>query len=364
MGYRKIGPLSGYKVIEISDYPVGCILGMLLADQGADVFKIQPACGYPVVGSPEFSVWNRGKTLIRLDDFCSDPLSIFNDHVRNSDIFIENTNPCNQIPFPKTYNELKDMFPKLICVSLPGFPKNHEFQHIPPDEYLVSAASGIYALNPSGELPIEGEGPSFHELYYSSSFAAITAAPAIIAAMLHRNIVGTGQQITVPVHDAMYQGMGTALVRHSGRNHGKQIGHPILKRFYQCKDKKWVNINFDSLRFLEPFLKFTGHSDWIDFFKDLDVSKINKDIEKHWFTKIDELWKTRTADDWEEQLSELGIPCTKCRTIDEWLMLSHPLEAGIVINVDDPIYGPMKQPGLLVSNLEHKIPTIASKQVE
>ena len=258
------------------------------------------------------------------------------------------------------YDGYLEDYPKLIYVTLPGFPEGHEYQHIPPDEYLVSSASGIYAVNPSGEQPVEGEGPSFHELYYSSTFAAITAAPAFVAAIFHRDSTNRGQQITVPIHDAMYQGMGTALVRHSERNHGSQVGHPILKRFYQCKDGAWVNINFDILRFLEPFLRSTGHENWIRFFQNLEFSQIDNETKDYWSKKMDRLWQTQTADQWENQLAALGIPCTKCRTIDEWIALDHSTQSEIVIDTQDPVFGEMKHPGLLVSTKgRHFSPTPA-----
>ena len=333
---------------------------MLLADQGADVLKIEPLTGDPLRGSTEFSVWNRGKKLIKLDIFSSDAISALHKLISGVDALIENLGPNTSNSLSISYNDLKKNNPQLIYVTLPGFPEGHEYEHIPPDEHLVSSASGIYALSPSGEQAIEGEGPSFHELYYSSTFAAITAAPAFVAAIFHRDSTNRGQQVTVPMHDAMYQGMGTALVRHSERNHGRQVGHPILKRFYQCKDGAWVNVNFDIPRFLEPFLKSTGHEKWIEFFQNLDESKIDADTKNYWSNKLDSLWKTKTSDQWESQLAKLGLPCTKCRTIDEWLTLDHSTESEIVITTQDPVFGEMQHPGLLVSSKgRHFSPTPA-----
>jgi len=168
-------------VLEISQYPAGSILGMLLADQGADVLKIEPLNGSPSRGSSEFSVWNRGKKLIKLDIFSPDSVTVLRKLISEVDALIENLPPNTSTSLSLSYKVLKKAYPKLIYVTLPGFPDGHEYQHIPPEEYLVSSASGIYALSPSREQPVTGEGPSFHELYYSSTFAAITAAPAFVA---------------------------------------------------------------------------------------------------------------------------------------------------------------------------------------
>ena len=82
----------------------------------------------------------------------------------------------------------------------------------------------------------------------------------------------------------------------------------------------------------------------------MDESKIDADTKDYWSNKLDSLWKTKTSDQWENQLAELGLPCTKCRTMDEWLALNHSTESKIVINTQDPVFGEMKHPGLLVSS--------------
>ena len=75
---------------------------------------------------------------------------------------------------------------------------------------------------------------------------------------------------------------------------------------------------------------------------------------------MDRLWQTQTADQWENQLAALGIPCTKCRTIDEWIALDHSTQSEIVIDTQDPVFGEMKHPGLLVSTKgRHFSPTPA-----
>ena len=58
------GALSGYRVLEFGDHPAVAVLGMLLADQGADVIKVESPDGDPLRGTPVFSVWNRGKKSV------------------------------------------------------------------------------------------------------------------------------------------------------------------------------------------------------------------------------------------------------------------------------------------------------------
>ena len=61
------GALSSYRVVELGEGVPGAVLGMLLADQGAEVVKVEPPLGDPLRGHPVFSVWNRGKKSLVLD---------------------------------------------------------------------------------------------------------------------------------------------------------------------------------------------------------------------------------------------------------------------------------------------------------
>ena len=133
-----------------------------------------------------------------------------------SDIFIENIDihtrenarprrkkEENKVDLKISYEIAKKVNPEIIYIKFTSFPKNHPYEHLPSKEELISSASGIYAMNGSGQLPIKGEGPSFHEIPYSSGMAGITAAPAVAAAIFQKSLTGKGQLISMSIHDAM-----------------------------------------------------------------------------------------------------------------------------------------------------------------
>ena len=329
---------------------------MLLSDQGAEVVRIDSPKDYPAwIKGPANSVWNRGKQSFEIDVSDSHGKERLVEHTNDADVIIYDKHPDFYEDFDLSYSSLAKDNPSLICVSLPGFPKGHTYEDLPPDEGIVASASGIYSFNPSGELPVAGEGPSFHGLPYASTFAAITASTAVVAALYYRAKHNTGQQITVPVHDAMYQGMGTALVRHSKRSTGNQEGHPVIKRFYQCKDRRWINVNISFPRFLKPFLDTIDHIEWLEPLTDTNRLLSNETDLNRWNNRFTEVWQNKTALEWENIMDELGIPGTMCRTIDEWLDSEHSVISGATITIDDPIFGKMKQPGKIVrlSNHDH-----------
>ena len=322
---------------------------MLLSDQGADVVRVKSAQNTPIaINAVESSVWDRGKESIEINmgDKCG--VDILFNKIRKADVVIYDSHPDHYVDYDLSYESLAKDNPGLVCVSLPGFPKGHIYEDLPPDEGIVAAASGIYSFNPSGEQPVEGEGPSFHALPYASTFAAITASTAVVAALFHRVKHDSGQQITVPVHDAMYQGMGSALVRHSQRTHGNQEGHPVIKRFYRCKDGRWINVNIALPRFLRPFLENINRLDWLEPLTDSKALLSNEMCRSQWINQFAEIWLNKTAIEWENTMANLGIPGTMCRNIDEWLDSDHSVAAGTTITVEDPVLGEMKQPGKIV----------------
>jgi|TARA_B100000809_G_scaffold257415_2_gene298973 crotonobetainyl-CoA:carnitine CoA-transferase CaiB-like acyl-CoA transferase len=334
---------------------------MLLSDQGAEVVRIDSPKDYPMqFEGYANSVWNRGKQSFEIDVSDSHGKERFFKHTSDADVIIYDKHPDCYKDFNLSYNSLAKDNPRLICVSLPGFPKGHTYEDLPPDEGIVASASGIYSFNPSGELPVAGEGPSFHGLSYASTFAAITASTAVVAALYHREKHGIGQQITVPVHDAMYQGMGTALVRHSKRSTGNQEGHPVIKRFYQCKDGRWINVNISLPRFLKPFLESIDHIEWLEQLTDTTGLLSDETGLNLWVNRFTEVWQNKTALEWENIMDELGIPGTMCRTIDEWLDSEQSVISGATITIDDPIFGKMKQAGKIVRLYNHDHGNLAS----
>jgi len=341
--------LAGHNILEISRYPAGSILGMMLADEGAVVSKVMFPDINPQEGSVEFSVWNRGKTILHADIFNnSSDLSSILAMSANADIVIVCLDP-QEIEYASL--EYASLEGESVVISLPCFPLGHTLDYLPPEEEIAASSSGVYSLNPSGILPIPGEGPSFHGLYYSSSFAAITAASAVIGAILQKNITGLGQQLSVSLHDSMYQGMGTNLVRHAKRSEGRQTSHPAIARVYECKDGKSISINMSHPRFLEPFLKYINKLEWFEDLTNIKKLLNDSNILELYKEKFASIWKDKTAEEWEEKLGEIGVPGSISRTVEEWIQEEQAFLSESIVNVTDLQFGEMKQPGKLIQDI-------------
>ena len=211
-------------------------------------------------------------------------------------------------------------------------------------ELVVSSATGVYV----DRSPDSTEGASFIALPYASVFAAMVAAPAIAAALFHREKTGEVQNVVVPIYNSMFTAMGI--------DHRQQTGHPrrdlrlcpqLSAGSTVARDGRWINLNASYERSLRPLLDAMGHPEWYDALTD-DRLRQNVEEREEWAARFREPWLERAALEWESLMAEAGVPLTMCRTLQEWMETDHARESGAVVEIDDPTYGPMRQVGIQV----------------
>ena len=333
------GALSGYRVLELGDHPAVAVLGMLLADQGADVVKVESPEGDPLRGTPVFAVWNRGKQSVVAseDDDC-----LLTCLVQRADAIIDGFR-SGRNSFGIDSKLIRGTRPDTIHLSLPGFGDDHPQASTPGAELLISAATGVY----TDRSKDASEGASFIALPYASIFGAMVAAPALAAALYHRERTGEGQNVTVPLYDAMFTAMGSAVVRRPDVEAGSRALSPAIARFYRCGDGRWINLNATYERSLRPILEVLGHPDW---YGPLTDGRLHENLEEleEWTARFAEPWLERSAREWEGLMEKAGVPLTMCRTLREWMETDHAIASGAVLNVDDHEFGLMRQVGIQV----------------
>jgi crotonobetainyl-CoA:carnitine CoA-transferase CaiB-like acyl-CoA transferase len=331
------GVLEGYRALEFGDYIAPQVLGMLLADQGAEVVKIEPPAGGRLRGTAPFAVWNRSKKSIILDASADATAGIINNLAASADILVAD---FETLPQGATVTDLHVANPRLITVCLPAFAADHPDADLPPHETIVAAATGIYADRGTGA-------PSFIAVPHASIFGALTAAPAVVAALLHREATGRGQRIDLPLYNAMFGAMGSQVVVLPDRA-DEAKPHPVIARFYECGDGRWVNINAGYPRALIPMVRAFGHPEWAAPLLDTESLLAHTEDRQLWIDTLEEVWRARTALEWERIMDEAGVPCTMCRTVEEWLDCDQASAMGAVAEVDDPVFGPLRQVGIQV----------------
>ena len=137
-------PLQNIRVLDFGQYVAGPATAVMLADQGAEVIRIDPPDG-PRWDSPAMDTLNRRKKSIVLDLKNRQDLKIAQQLIASADVLIENFRPGVMSKLHIGPKEAHALNPKLIYVSLPGFAsEDKERSHIQAWEGIISAASGQF----------------------------------------------------------------------------------------------------------------------------------------------------------------------------------------------------------------------------
>lgn len=186
-------PLAGVRVIEFSHMVMGPTCGMILADLGAEVIKIEPPAGDKTrtmsgVGLGFFRTFNRNKKSVVLDIQTPQGLASAKDLIRDCDIMIENFRPGLMARLGLDYATLSRDCPGLIYVSHKGFLPGPYENRLALDEVVQMMGGLAYMTGPPGR-PLRA-GASVNDIM-GGMFGAI----GVMAALWERRATGRGQEI-------------------------------------------------------------------------------------------------------------------------------------------------------------------------
>lgn len=336
------GALEGVRVIDFGQYIAGPMAGMLLGDQGADVIKVDPPSG-PAWDTPANATWNRGKRNITLDLKSEADRATARALVASADVVVENFRPGVMDRLDLGAAALTEAYPALVYLSLPGFAPDDPRAEVHAYEGVVSAAAALYRRNRTSKDPGQ---PLYTAIPLASTYAAIQGAVAVAMALVARERDGRGQSITVPLFDAMFGAVGyNGLTQHASSAPPPGAGVSLTTQF-QCADGRWVMFHTGNGRTREV-LEAAGVGTWVND-GILDRARLAADpaLAQDFVARAKELFRTRTAAEWEELISSAGGECAVCRTSEEWTSHPHALGSGTIVEVDDPDLGPVRQSGI------------------
>jgi crotonobetainyl-CoA:carnitine CoA-transferase CaiB-like acyl-CoA transferase len=328
------GALDGIRVIDFGQYIAGPLAAMFLADQGADVIRVDPPGG-PRWDTPANATWNRGKRSIMLDLKQDDDRRIAERLIRSADVVIENFRPGVMQRLGLDAEASTASHPALIYCSLPGFAADDPRAALPAWEGVVAAATDTYRAARGAD----GATPTFTAIPIASTYAAILAGIAITSALYSREHDGRGQRIAIPLFDATFAAIGASGLSVRGEAGG---GRPddFGGGNFQCADGRWVMLSLAKPRFQERFVRTAGLADRFDPAR-IGTDKTIRDALR---AELPAIFNTRTADEWEAIGVEADVPLLKIRSAQEWMESEHAQQSGTVFEVDDARYGPMAQP--------------------
>lgn len=202
-----MGPLDGIKVLDLTSMVSGPMGAMMLADQGAEVIKVEPVHGEQMrhMAPPHngvnavFYSCNRGKKSIALDLKSEDGKAILRRLVAEADVFMQNFRPgaIDRMGFGEA--EMRKLNDKLVYVSISGFGDNGPYAQSRVYDPVIQALSGatdIQADRATGR-------PQMFRIIIADKVTSLTAAQAVSSALFARERHGIGQHIRLSMLDTM-----------------------------------------------------------------------------------------------------------------------------------------------------------------
>jgi len=199
------GPLSGIRIIDLSQIVSGPMAATMLADQGAQVIKVESPGGDPVRGlgpakgdlSAMFIAVNRGKQGLAIDLKSDGGRAILEKLIATADVIIDNFRPGTMDRLGFGYGHCRAINPRLIYAAITGFGTDGPYTNIRVYDPVIQAVSGIA----STQVDAEGR-PSLVRTLVADKVTAVTMAQAITAALFHRERTGEAQRVDVAMLDA------------------------------------------------------------------------------------------------------------------------------------------------------------------
>jgi crotonobetainyl-CoA:carnitine CoA-transferase CaiB-like acyl-CoA transferase len=195
--------LSGIRVLEQGTFITGPCAGMMLADLGADVIKVESPEGDPYRAyqggqySPHFQAYNRNKRSLTLDMKLKSDCALFDKLASEADVYIQNFRPGTAERLGAGAARLQSLNPRLVCCSISGFGSSGPYYDRPSYDSVAQALSGFLSV------VVDNRRPQFLGPALADAITGMYASQGILAALVQRGRSGRGAHVEVSMLEAM-----------------------------------------------------------------------------------------------------------------------------------------------------------------
>lgn len=343
------GPLTGYRIVELTSMLTGPWAASMLGDQGADVIKVEvPGVGdhTRAVGvqrhglSSNFLNINRSKRSITINLKSTQGRVVLEKLASNADVLIQNFRPGVVERLGVSYSEISTVAPNIIYVSMSGFSERGPLAKKPVYDPIIQAISGLATVQAGSDQ----ERPRLIRTILPDKVTAIYAAQAVTAALLARERTGKGQHVRLSMLDAVLNFLwasdmgGQTYVDQPVSN---QAAASFIDLIYETQDgymtvstmtnKEWEALSraferpdlLEDARFKTPQLR--GHN-------------VNDRL-----GVVQEVLLSKTTREWLDIFDQEDVPSAPALTRDE--VIKHPqvIASDILREHDHPIAGRLRQ---------------------
>ena len=381
------GPLEGIKVLEFTQIIAGPFGGMMLADMGADVIKVEPVEGEPwrlalefiPKESKTFMSLNRGKRSLPLDLARPEGVAIIHEMIPDIDVVVVNARPDVPAKLGIDYETLSAINPRLIYCDNTAFGRSGPDSYRPGYDLIIQAMSGLMAA----EGKIKDGVPQLITSTAVADFATgIAIAWGVCAALFHRERTGRGQMVEttllgtalgvqtgsfmeVDAFDAERRAEFLAVLnamRESGASfedmHQQYVqivspwrGANIYYRTYQARDGAMaVACLSDRLRKRVADVLGIDDPRFSPGYDPFDEETLART--EQLMRRAEALFLERSVDEWLETFDRVGVPAGPVRFAQEMLDDEQVRANGLSVELEHTLAGPVKMVGPIINMSE------------
>ena len=348
------GPLSGFRVLDLSRILAGPWASQMLADLGAEVIKVERPGqgddtrswgppympdhkGEPTSEAAYFHGANRGKFSVCIDIASLGGQELIRNLALKSDVLIENFKVGGLKQYALDYGNLKQVNPKLVYCSITGFGQSGPYAERAGYDFMIQAMGGLMSI--TGEA--DGQ-PMKVGVALADILTGLYAANAIQAALIHRRQSGRGQYIDLALLDVQVATLANQAMNYlaTGDN-PKRLGnaHPNIVPYqaFQTADGHMIlAIGNDT-----QFERFCSLAEKPGLASDQHFQKNSARVQNRdaLIVHIAEIMRTRTTGWWLDQLNQKGIPCGPINNLDQVFANPQVRHRGMQLELDHPSTG-------------------------
>ena len=349
-------PLSGVRVIDVTQIMAGPFCTMLLGDMGADVIKIEKPdggddirrSGPPFVAGDSAAFLNigRNKRSVVIDIKTPEGSNIVRRLARTADIFVQNLRPGRIEGFGLGYDDLRAFNPSIVYATITGYGRTGPYKDKPGFDLMAQGMSGIMGV--TGHL---GQPPVKVSVPITDLNAGLFTAFGVLAAYVNRLKTGTGQHVDSSLLEAgvAYTFWESAIYFATGSPPGPNGSAHQLSAPYQALPTSdgYLTIGGATQSNWERLCRAVGREELLSdprFTANADRMANRAALER----TLSETFMTRTTAQWLGVLDRAGVPCGPINDMSQVYADPQVIARDMVVDIDHPTAGAIRNVGIPV----------------
>ncbi|MDO8472849.1 MAG: CaiB/BaiF CoA-transferase family protein [Dehalococcoidia bacterium] len=348
-------PLEGIRILDLTRMIAGPFGSMILADQGADVIKIEmPETGDPerAAGTPDefvlgeglhFLSVNRNKKSVTLDLKRPEAREVFYDLVKVSDVVFDNFRPAVMAKLGCDYEKLNKINPRIICCSLSGFGSTGPYRDRPAWDVAIQGMGGVMSV--TGE---KGGRPLRVGFAIGDTVPSLWSVIGILTALQGREKTGKGSYVDLGMLDCL----SSLLIYYTTRYTATGFVPPLL-------GGRHINVSpWGSYRTRDNFivLGVPGDQAWGRFCPALGLHDLEKDPRFYTNNKrvenaeeltvaLEAFLTTNDTAHWLNLLQDVDVVCSPVHSVDRVVSDPQIVARDMIVEVEHPVIGKYRMMG-------------------